>query len=152
MLRCRILIRPEINRINCKDPESIKFFNQRYSEYLIIEKVPQLLGKLQKGIIPGKPLTEAQQKQYENIDKIKVYTAKRAQRKCRKVYMGGVPYSKSIIPYWRKIEAWNLAVNRHKYKNTPRKIKQKFLVRTLQNARIDKNDERLKGLEQCKMN
>ena len=52
--------------------------------------------------------------------------------------MSGVPCSAALVPYWRAIEAWTLAVKRHKIKGTNRKIKSKFWTRTLKNAGLKK--------------
>lgn len=63
--------------------------------------------------------------------------------------MGGIPYSSAIIPYWKAIEAWRLAVKRHAFKGTKRTIKSTFWERTQKNARIHKNNERLFSADKC---
>ena len=47
--------------------------------------------------------------------------------------MGGVPFSVDMIPHWNKIEAWKLLADK---KIKGRKVKTKFLQRTLKKAHL----------------
>ena len=51
---------------------------------------------------------------------------------CRKHFMGGVSFSVDMIPHWNKIEAWKLLLDKH----NGRRVKTKFLRRTLKKAHV----------------
>ena len=136
------VIQPNINRVNCQDPGSVKKYNATYTKLLLQENVPQLMGKLKETITPGHELTEEQKIIYKLIDAKKVQAASQAKKQSRKLYLSGAPFSGIMTTLWKKIEAWKLALQRY----MPRVITRRGKKTTIQ-CKIKQNS----GNKQCPM-
>jgi len=93
-----------------------------------LDRAINLQNKLQQ----GKPLTKHQRDECEAIDQLKLRVVQIASSKCRKRYLGGVPFSFDILPYWNKIEAWQLFLDIFNGRN----VGQKFLRQALKKANV----------------
>jgi hypothetical protein len=79
-------------RLKCNDPRVVKSFIQYYFEFLRKRKLHERAFQLEADAIY--PLSQALQQQAEQLDTLKMQGILHADRKCRKLGMGGVPYSK----------------------------------------------------------
>eukprot|EP00546_Thalassionema_frauenfeldii_P018047 CAMPEP_0178899372 /NCGR_PEP_ID=MMETSP0786-20121207/2860_1 /TAXON_ID=186022 /ORGANISM="Thalassionema frauenfeldii, Strain CCMP 1798" /LENGTH=280 /DNA_ID=CAMNT_0020570215 /DNA_START=421 /DNA_END=1263 /DNA_ORIENTATION=+ len=107
-------------------------FNSIYKSNIqntgVLDRAINLQNKLQQ----GKPLTKHQRDECEAIDQLKLRVVQIASSKCRKRYLGGVPFSFDILPYWNKIEAWQLFLDIFNGRN----VGQKFLRQALKKANV----------------
>jgi hypothetical protein len=69
---------------------------------------------------------------YEEVDKIRTEAILHADKKCRKLRMGNIPFSPTLLEYWKKILAWKLLIR----KLEGRKVDSKLLTRKLKSAGI----------------
>ena len=93
-------------------------------EYLQLD-IPQRLGKLtRKYVEQGQQLTESQQRNFNGLHR-QMYTARRhAEKNCRKLRMGGVPYSPTSQALRNQIALWDMLLQVSKgLKVSPKRIR-----------------------------
>jgi hypothetical protein len=118
--------KPQARRLKCNDPRVVKSFNQYYFEFLRKHKLRERAFPLEANTIY--PLPRPLQQQAEQLNTLKMQGILHADRKCQKLRMGGVPYSKrykqlnSTIGFWNEMPCWKQG-NRVKSKCLQRLIK-----------------------------
>ena len=83
--------RPFARRLHCSDPRLVHKFNRRYKEICTKEDVFRRTELLFEQAKSG--MTDALKEEYEELDRIKLYGCLQAERECRKLKMGEVPWS-----------------------------------------------------------
>ena len=61
---------------------------------------------------PRYPITTQHEKEYNQIDQIRVKGMKEAEKKCRKLRMGAIPYTPTYSRIRTRIEIWSLVVKK----------------------------------------
>lgn len=117
-------------RLVLQDPRIVSRYTASVEAQLNKHQVPQRLQEIQHAFSIGD--TETAITMYEEVDKIRTDAILQADKKCRKLRMGNIPFSPTLLEYWKKILAWRLLIR----KLEGRKIDSKFLARKLKSADI----------------
>ena len=125
---------PQARRLKCNDPGTQERWTKLYLTFLQEKNVIRRAYMLQTEMT--KPLQEHQIIEYEKLRKIRQDGRRYADKHCRKLRMGGVPYSAELNQARKKIEMWKAITSWKK----GRKINMKYIKRleisaTLQNSR-----------------
>ena len=78
-------------RLQCKLSHSVKAYNKNLQQYIRIHKLATRAQALKENAC--QPLTDRQQKEYEEIDKLMTEGMKQSELQCRKLKMGGVQWT-----------------------------------------------------------
>ena len=106
------IIHPQARRLKCNDPVTQKRWTKLYTKALQDKNAIQRAYRLQEEI--ERPLPAHLILEYEKLRRIRMDARKHADKKCRKLRMGGVPYSveltqaRTIIELWKTIISWKL--------------------------------------------
>jgi len=130
--------RPKIRRLQCSNPNSTDNFIHRYKSTIVNLNLLQKAKFLEEQI--SYPISEQHQKDYEELDKIRCKAVAEAERKCRKLRMGNVPFSPTIKLRMNHIKAWTLLLKRA----TGHRVSSRYLGRVLKKAQFE-NKEKTMG-------
>jgi hypothetical protein len=117
------IITPQARRLKCNDPRTQKKWLQLYTSYLTERKAISRAFKLQNSL--HHPLPQSLIEEYEKLRTIRMDARRFADKRCRKLYMGGVPYSpelalaRSTIELWKAIVSWKMG-NKNNMKHIQR--------------------------------
>ena len=108
--------RPPARRLQCEDPRTVKKCLLLLQKYLDDENIDQIVINLQKNatILLSARDTEI----YETVDKIITNYMIKAEKKCRKLFMAGVPYSPELAEHLNRINLWCLLIRKKKRNNS----------------------------------
>ena len=126
------IMNPKARRLKCNDPKTQKKWTNLYTTFLTERHVIQRAYQLQNEIT--KPMSEHHIIEYEKLRRIRQDGRKYADKNCRKLNMGGVPYSVELAQARKTIEMWKAIVSWKK----GRKINMKYIKR-LENQASSKN-------------
>ena len=104
------MVKPPERRLKCNDPVTKKRWQSLYKEYIKEHNIDERIFKLEAEA--ESPLTKAQAKEYENLLTLKRKGIEYADKKCRKLRMGAVPYSDSIKQAGVRIELWKAVITK----------------------------------------
>ena len=103
--------RPIARRLQCDDPRSVKKYLKTLRMMLDdAEKNRAVLLEANAAM----PLSIADALLYEEIDKEITRCTQMAEKKCRKLFMGGVPYSPELVSHLNMINLWRLLIRKKK--------------------------------------
>ena len=122
--------KPQARRLKCNDPRVVRTFNQYYFDFLRKHKLHERAFRLEADALY--PLPRDLQKQAEQLDTLKMQGILHADKKCRKLRMGGVPYSKKYKQLNSAIGFWNEMLRRKQ----GNRVKSKHLQRLIKKAAI----------------
>ena len=122
--------RPAARLLKNNDPRVCNKYLKLYSEALKDLQLFERLDRLTMRI--SNPPTSADVKVYNNIDRLRTRAMLKAERHCRKMKMGGVPFSPDYNATRKRIAAWSLLVKRLK----GGKVNSRFLQRKMHQANI----------------
>ena len=88
------LYRHNVRRLQSDNPRAAKKFRQEYKKFIRQHSIHTRLFDLEKHI--GSSLTTTQQCEYEDILKIRYDGMRYANKRYRKIHMGGVPFSDKV--------------------------------------------------------
>jgi hypothetical protein len=121
---------PQARRLKCNDPKTQRKWTQLYIKYLTDRKAISRAYKLQAKL--QIPLPDIIIEEYEKLRKIRMNARTFADKRCRKLCMGKVPYSpelaaaSSLIELWKAIISWKMG-RKHNMKHIQRlEIKNKL--------------------------
>lgn len=123
--------KPSIRRMKCNDPRVVKRFNDVYSKFLSDHNLYDRSATLQEQAQHG-PFTPAMAQEWEAIDSLRMEGTEKADKKCRKLKMGAVPWSPEIAKVRQKVKVWGLI----KRRMTGCKVNGRFLRREMTKANI----------------
>ena len=106
------IIKPNARRLQCKDPRTVDNFIRRYEQFIIENKLLEQAELLESQSTC--PLSSTLQKKYEEFDNLRCKGVALAERKCRKLRMGQVPFSPTVQLLRRAIDASTLLVKKAK--------------------------------------
>ena len=114
-------VRPIARRLRCHDPRIV----QRYNNFVYeaYQSKPEFLDVVQHFDTPG-VVTDSTARKYDAMDYWRTTTLLKAEKYCRKLNMGGVPYSPQVTVAMKSIILWKHILSRVKGR--------KFSVRYIQ--------------------
>ena len=121
---------PHARRLKCNDPKVQNKWTKLYTTFLNERNAIKRAYALQEQI--SIPLPQEYVEEYEKIRRIRQDARRHADKKCRKLRMGGVPFSieltkaRTTIEMWKAIKSWKLG----------RKINSKYLKRLVKKAGV----------------
>jgi hypothetical protein len=121
-------VRP--SRLSLQDPRIIKKYTDLVQAYLTEQDFAAKVSRLQDAM--NCKCTDSEVAQYNELDAIRTEAILRANKRCRKLKMGNVPFSPRLVIHWKKILGWKLVLR----KTRGSKIDSKYLLRTLRSANI----------------
>lgn len=91
-------------RMKCNDPRVVERFNRFYDEFLDKHDLYRRTFQLER--LATYPLSEELQHEAERIDKLKMEGIRYADRRCRRLCMGGVPFSPEYKFWVNRLKLW----------------------------------------------
>lgn len=131
-------------RLILQDPRIVQRYITILEGLLEIKEVDAKLDEVQK--LFQEDNSHEAIRQFNLIDDIRTQSILIADRKCRKLKMGQVPFSPALLNSWKKIKAWRLIIRKCEGK----KIDSRYLKRTLKAADI--GDQSLITISEAKEN
>jgi hypothetical protein len=105
--------RPAARRLKSSDPKIRNKWNQLYAAFIKQHKIHQRIFKLETMIAKGGTMTETDKNEYGKIMQIRNQGIKYADKNCRKLTMGNVPFSPTIIATCEILQLWKGIKTRH---------------------------------------
>jgi hypothetical protein len=103
------VLHPQARRLKCNSPSIQKKWTELYLTRLKETNAIQRAYVLQENLV--RPLTPDLILEYEKLRRIRTDARRYADKKCRKLRMGGVPFSPEITQARTKIEMWKMIVS-----------------------------------------
>jgi len=104
------ITRPAGRRLKCQDPQIVQKYNEHLTKELgVNQSLQQLKAVYQQGITQ---LTNRQLKTLETLDQKLTQAKTEAERQCRKLHTGKVPWTPSLtvaiykLLHWQGIQKW----------------------------------------------
>ena len=101
-------------RLKLQDPTCVKRYTSRCEQYVDEKRLCSRQFQLEREVTAGIPLTPDQILRANNIDRDRTHAMLKADKKCRKMYMGAVEFSNAVDLPVKQIEFWDLAIKRRK--------------------------------------
>ena len=98
--------RPTARRLKSLNPKIRKRWNQLYAEFITQHKLHQRIFKLETMVVNGGSMTEKDVNEYGKIMQIRNQGIQYAEKNCRKLSMGNVPFSPTIIATCEILQLW----------------------------------------------
>ena len=99
-------------RLKTNDPRIMKKYIETLRKFLKKSNMTNRVLELQSRIT--QPLDEDTAKEFEKLDRIRIQGMMTAERRCRKLKMGGVPWTPELSRIRNTIEVWQLVLKRLK--------------------------------------
>ena len=103
-------LRPNARRLKLHDPRVVKRYLKKLHSLFTYHKVYEKLAELASSITY--PMTIEMQEAYESLDRIRTQCMVAAERVCRKLCMGAVPYSAAYKTARDNIDFWTCVKRR----------------------------------------
>jgi hypothetical protein len=97
---------PKARRLQCRDPRIVAKYNKDFSAFLLQHSLPQQAFSLQSHC--HFPLDPSQALEWERLDALRLQGMRFAEKHCRKLRKGNVPWSPAIQQALNLITPWNL--------------------------------------------
>ena len=111
--RMKDIPRAKARRLKLDDPRVVRTYLTKLDAIFKTKKLYSRLKSLKKAYQKG-PHTPAIKVEYEAIDKIRYESMKEAEHKCRKLKMGGVPWSPKLQAARDSILFWTLILRKRR--------------------------------------
>ena len=108
------IFKPQIRRLQCENPSIVKKFNRLLLQQLIQEQTHVKLAQLQWKLSEGKLTKNECETSLQKIDNSVTHAVIYAERKCRKLRSGEVPFSIERKKACKLIELWNNVIRKKK--------------------------------------
>ena len=138
------IFRPKIRRLKCENPNIVQKFNRLLTQQLLNEKTYVQLAKLQWKISSGVLTKNECKTALQKIDNSVTHAVLYAEKKCRKLCMGEVPFSVERAEAGRLIDLWNNVIRKKQGWN----ISSKYIKRLTKKCNIEINPMHM-SLEDC---
>ena len=123
--------RARARRLQHQNPRTVKRYLQAWKEHCADNRLREKIKDLQQAI-GEEGMTEWCKKRYEEIDKCRIEGILKAERSCRKLPMGKVPWTPAITAARERIRYWTLLLTRKK----GRKVSSRMLSRLRKSIRL----------------
>jgi hypothetical protein len=124
------VMHPQARRLKCNSPKVQEKWRELYLQALHDKSAVQRAYALQTKLV--QPLTEDLINEYEKLRRIRSDARRYADKKCRKLRMGGIPYSPELSLARTKILLWKTIISWKK----GRKTNKKYLLRLEKKASL----------------
>jgi hypothetical protein len=104
------VVRPKARRLKCTDPRIVDRYLSSFEAFLLKHHLPERAFDLQQRCTY--PISVADAVEWERIDRLRVAGMKMAEKNCRRLQMGGVPWSPRVQECLQVIQVWHLIVKR----------------------------------------
>jgi hypothetical protein len=121
---------PSLKRLILQDPRVVKNYNKLLKSKLEGNSVLPRIQALENSL--GGSISKTQIHEYDLLDKLRIEAILAAEKGCRKLRMGVVPYSPNLALAGKKIRAWKLLLK----KKSGGAVHSKYLARKLKEADI----------------
>ena len=118
-------------RLKCEDPRVVRAYNRAFKRFLINKGLDFDAHKLADRI--QRPLSSHNQVEYERIDGLRIQGIVYAEKKCRKLKMGGIPWTPELARLRSSIEVWQLVRRRIRHC----KVGAKTILRKKRKAKME---------------
>ena len=98
--------KPAARRLKSSDPKIRNKWNRLYSEFLTQHKVHRRIFKLEEHVMAGGTMQTQEQQEYSKIMNLRNQGIQYADKNCRKLTMGNVPFSPAIIATCEQLQMW----------------------------------------------
>ena len=122
------LVRAKARRLKLLDPRIVKRFNDKYEELIIHHQLDVRIASLTS--VATYPLLPWMIKEYEWLDRMKLACVMEADKYCRKLPMGGTPFSPKLNLHHEKVNLWQLTIKKIKGNKVSSKILDRLARRT----------------------
>ena len=99
-------------RLNLQDPRTVSKYKTTLQKYLRKHKVKEKVIALKNTVTI--PMSQEHIIQFEKLDTIRLEGIRHAEKKCRKLKMGKVPWSPELSKARKEIEYWNMLLRKKK--------------------------------------
>ena len=120
-------------RLQYKLSHSVKAYNLNLQKYISIHNLKARAQALKE--TAHQPLTDQQQKEYEEIVKLMVEGMKQSEAKCRKLKMGGVQWTPQVSTNFETINVIRMLIK----KKSGGKVRTALIRRTLKKTNSDES-------------
>ena len=127
-------------RVKCNDPRIVNRFNKAYEEFLAYHGLHEKVFDLE--LEAEYPLSRPQQQLYEQLDRMRAQGILAADRKCRKLCMGGVPWSPQLKRHMALVRFWGEYFKKRKGV----RVKSRYLQRLAKKADVKEHLSDLNGI------
>ena len=101
---------PQVRRLKCEDPRIVQKFNDllesQYKQHNVLQRIEQLNRTFHTPLLPHEIV------ELEKLDNISTFAVKYADKRCRKLHMGQVPFSDTIKKAGTAINLWKLVIRK----------------------------------------
>ena len=129
-------------RLKTNDPRVVGKY-KAYLHQLLLEHDLYYRAEILAASITNQELNEDQQAEYEELDAIKTWAMKEAEKQCRKLKMGEIPWSPTLQKVRNRIEYLTLSMRR----KLGRKVHAITLIRTSKKAALHVESKTAKQIE-----
>jgi ATP/maltotriose-dependent transcriptional regulator MalT len=134
------ILRPPTRRVKCNDPRIMQHFNDSYLQFLIDHKLHDQAFRLEAQA--SYPLSPQLQREAEKLDRLRMEGVAYADHRCRKLHMGGVPFSIEFKMMDAKVGFGNAMIHR----KSGKKVSSHFLQCLIKKAGISERLSAFSGL------
>ena len=117
-------------RVKTSDPRIVQRFNHHYKKFAIKHNLSQRIFNLENKVTCLIP--ETHRLEAEAIASLREQGIQYADKQCRRLFQGLVPFSPEVNNLMLQVRFWKLALD----KKLGRKISSRLLVRTMRKAKI----------------
>ena len=101
------IIRPQAHRLNCKLGQAVEKYNKRLEQQIIRHHLIERTGQVHLSSVVG----HAAKEQLEAIDAESKAYMKNAEKKCRKIRSGIIPFSPDAAKWIRRLQVYKSLLN-----------------------------------------
>ena len=94
------IVRPQARRLNCRLPMTVHRYNTRLKQKIRKHRLVEQIGQVHKANLPG----EEAKRRLDKIDKEGKNYMINAERKCRKIKSGRIPFSPEAEKWIRRVQ------------------------------------------------
>ena len=106
--------KPNTCCLRLRDSKATKRYLDKYESLVSEKKLAQRQFQLEQSTTYGQPLTPAQRIEADAIDTLRTRCMLQAERRCRKLKMGHMEFSKAISDPLKCIDFWDCAIKRRR--------------------------------------
>ncbi len=115
--------------LKLQDPHTREKYLKTYKHQCVVAQVFKQSRCLRQQLQPTTPLTEEQQREFEEIDQIRVKAMQQAERTSRKLWMGNVEWSPAIAASRNKIALWTAMIKARQGRKVSSRLIQRLMVK-----------------------
>ena len=105
------LVPPDARRLKTIDPDCVKRFLEYYEQFIIDNNLHLAAFELQEELLQS-PMTPQMLRRYNHLQDMRHKGLKAAERQCRKLKMGGIPWSRTLQLAMDTICLWKAVLSR----------------------------------------